>query len=206
MTIPSDHSPFAPQHQVTDLESRIVVLLERIAEVFKAALWEEGKHHQLSPLQIQVLVFLCYHASPQRTVSYLAQEFNVSKPTISEVVRILEQKKLLERQFSELDGRSHTLTLTSSGHTVVKQAQHFATPILKQVNAATSIDKPALYHSLLVLLQAFQKNGLIGEVRMCLNCPHLSMGQDSSMDYACRLLGQSLSIQELRIDCPEFNA
>lgn len=201
----SERSPFDPYYQTTDLDSKLVVLLERISEVFKVALLEEGKHWQLSPLQIQIMVFMHHHSSRLRTVSYLAKEFNVSKPTISEAVRTLEQKNLITRQFNEEDGRSHSLLLTPSGVNIAERAQHFAHTMVRQLHALSHLNKPVLYHDMLQLLLAFQKAGLVGESRMCLNCAHLRTGSSNPADYTCMLLGHSLSVQDLRVDCPEFN-
>lgn len=205
MPLNQDRSAFDPQFQLEDLNSRIVVVLERIAEAFKVALWEEGKQWQLSPLQIQILVFIHHHPLRMRTISYLAKEFNVSKPTISEAVRILEQKKIIERSYNEADARSHTVSLTPEGETIVIRSQHFATSILRQVTALPAVEKPGLYHSLLMLVQALQKSGLVSETRMCLNCPHLRIGQNIPEDYTCMLLGRPLAAKELRVDCMEYN-
>lgn len=48
--------------------------------------------HILSQVKIQVLVFIHQHPAYKTTVSYLAQKFNFTKPTISDVSQVLEQK------------------------------------------------------------------------------------------------------------------
>lgn len=199
-----DQSSFDPEYQLKDLGSKIVVLLERIAESFKVALWEEGKQGQLSPLQIQIIVFIFHHPGKLCTVSYLAQEFNVSKPTVSEAVRIMEHKRILIRHPNALDGRRHTLALTASGHAVAIKAQHFATSILTEVNTLPSQNKLDLFQNLLTLLHNLQKAGLLSENRMCLNCPHLRIGHSAQSEYTCMLLGRPLFSPDLRVDCPDF--
>ena len=50
-------SVFNPNHQETDISSKIVAGLERISEAFKVLLWEKAKLLGLSPIQIQILIF-----------------------------------------------------------------------------------------------------------------------------------------------------
>src|SRR5688572_14883967 len=76
-------------------ESKIVASLERIAQAFRVLLWQESKEYALTPIQIQILIFLRFHSEEKCKVSYLAGEFNLSKPTISDTVKTLEQKQLI---------------------------------------------------------------------------------------------------------------
>ena len=67
--------------------NKIVAGLERLSHVFKTLLWEKAKQHGLSPIQIQLLIFIQYHSDEKNTVSYLAKEFSVTKPTVSDAIR-----------------------------------------------------------------------------------------------------------------------
>ncbi|MGB0918349.1 MAG: MarR family winged helix-turn-helix transcriptional regulator, partial [Flavobacteriales bacterium] len=99
-------SSFDPDFQSYSTEAKIVASLERISEAFRVLLWNESKAHGLSPLQVQVLIFLHYHSEEKCTVSYLAKEFNMAKPTISDTVKILERKELIQKVKSPIDTRS----------------------------------------------------------------------------------------------------
>ena len=66
-----------------ELESKILNGLERLSEVLKSLLWEKAKIHGISPIQIQILLFVSNHHLDICNVSYLAKEFNVTKATIS---------------------------------------------------------------------------------------------------------------------------
>ena len=59
-----DQSPFDPDEQNINLADKIVVALERISEAFRVLLWEESTKHGLSPIQVQILLFVKTH-SPQ---------------------------------------------------------------------------------------------------------------------------------------------
>ena len=90
-------SVFNLTEQNFNLESKIVAGLERLSQVFRILLWEKAKENNLSPIQIQILNFVQHHSIEKNTVSYLAQEFNITKSTISDAVKVLEQKNLIKK-------------------------------------------------------------------------------------------------------------
>mgnify|MGYP006294391957 CR=1 FL=1 len=71
------YSSFNLDEQNQKIESRIVVALERISEAFRVLLWNESKENSLSPIQIQILIFIQFHAQEKCKVGYLADEFNI---------------------------------------------------------------------------------------------------------------------------------
>ena len=89
-------STFNPAQQEKDISSKIVAGMERVSEVFKILLWEKAKLVGLSPIQIQILIFIAFHKRELCNVSHLAKEFNVTKPTVSDAVRILDKKEFKE--------------------------------------------------------------------------------------------------------------
>ena len=88
------HSSFHLTEQNQKIESRIVVALERISEAFRVLLWNESKENSLSPIQIQILIFIYFHSTEKCKVGYLADEFNMTKATISDSVKVLLSKEL----------------------------------------------------------------------------------------------------------------
>ena len=79
-----------------NLESKILNGLERLSEALKALLWEKAKTLGISPIQIQILLFVSNHQTDICNVSYLAKEFNLTKATISDSVNVLLKKKYLK--------------------------------------------------------------------------------------------------------------
>src|SRR5690554_2520049 len=98
-------SDFDLVHQNQSTESKIVASLERIAQAFRVLLWQESKEFSLSPIQVQLLIFLLHHSEEKRKVSYLANEFNMTKATISDTVKTLENKGLISK-VHDLDRKS----------------------------------------------------------------------------------------------------
>jgi len=97
------------------IEAKILNGLERISDVLKSLLWEKAKVYGISPIQIQILLFISDHHQDISNVSYLAKEFNVTKATISDAIRVLINKELLAKDHSPVDRRRYNLQITKKG-------------------------------------------------------------------------------------------
>ena len=196
-----ERSIFDLNEQTGNINAKIIVALERIAEVFRVSLWNMGKEHGLSPLQIQLLIFLKFHSAEKCKVSYLALEFNLSKPTISEAVRTLLKKKLIRKETDPVDSRSYSIHLTTEGEKIASEIALFANdlqPAFEQWNAAR---KSNFYGELIQLISRLQQLGFISVQRTCLNCRFF---QKTNGENYCKLLKMPLQTEDLRVDCPEF--
>jgi len=198
----STKSPFDLNHQNNNVDSRIIAALERIAQAFRVLLWNESKEYSLSPIQLQVLIFLLHHSEEKRKVSYLANEFNMTKATISDSVKVLEEKKLIKKEYEPHDTRSYILHLSVKGKEIAKQTALFSSELLVPIAKLHSNDKMSLLLSLMSMIQHLNKVGVISIQRMCKTCSHYSPAKGSQPHY-CSLLNQNLAESELRIDCPE---
>ena len=143
-------SVFNLDNQNANLDNKIVAGLERLSQVFRILLWEKAKEHSLSPIQIQLLIFIRHHSADKTTVSYLAQEFNFTKPTISDAVKILEQKKLIQKIIDKTDTRSYTINLTATGKKTVLETENFTNPLTEIISKANDPDKIVLWENFVV--------------------------------------------------------
>lgn len=182
-------------------ESKIVVALERISEAFRVLLWNESKENSLSPIQIQILIFLLFHSLDKATIGYLADEFNMTKATISDSVRVLANKELVLKEPRPEDTRSHTLLLTPQGKEMAKKVASFASSIEKPLEKFTEEQKTILLNGLLSLIADLNKAGIITIQRMCHTCSYY---RNSNGTHYCQLLKTTLADSEIRIDCPEY--
>ena len=128
-------STFNPKQQEKDFSSKIVAGLERVSEVFKILLWEKAKLVGLSPIQIQILIFIAFHKQNLCNVSHLAKEFNVTKPTVSDAIKVLDNKGLIIKNFSSSDNRSYSISLSELGNDIVSQTNDFSNPLTKQLES-----------------------------------------------------------------------
>jgi len=197
-------SPFDLSHQNQSIESKIVASLERISQVFRVLLWNESKEHSLSPIQIQVLIFLLHHTEEKRKVTYLADEFNMTKATISDTIKTLEQKKLIKKDYEPHDTRSYIIQLTKKGKAIARQTSLFTEQLQVPIDKLHSDDKENLLLSLIGIIQHLNKTEVITIQRMCLTCSHHKKAENGKSHF-CKLLNQNLYTKDLRIDCPEHS-
>lgn len=195
-------SAFDLEHQNSSIESRIVASLERVSQAFRVLLWNESKEFALSPIQVQVLIFLLHHSGEKRKVSYLADEFNMTKATISETIKTLEQKQLIKKEYEQHDTRSYIIHLTKKGNDIAAQTSLFTKQIQVPIDKLHSNDKENLLLSLLDIIHHLNKSGIITIQRMCFTC-HFYKANKNGQEHFCGLLNTKLADGDLRIDCAE---
>lgn len=196
-------SDFDLGHQNQNVESKIVAALERISQAFRVLLWQESKEFSLSPIQVQVLIFLLHHSKEKRKVSYLADEFNMTKPTISDTIKALEQKKLITKEYEKTDTRSYIIHLTKQGKDIATQTSLFTNEIRTPIDKMHPDDKENMLLSLLAIINHLNNSGVITIQRMCFSCVHYQASNNGQKHF-CSLLNKPLLATDLRIDCPEF--
>lgn len=190
-------------NQNENLDNKLVSGLERISQVFRILLWEKSKEYKLSPIQIQLLIFIQNHSQEKATISYLAKEFNFTKPTISDAVKILEKKKLIKKNNQNTDARSYTIQLTSQGKKIVSETDNYAAPITEIIKKSKHADKLVLWDIISNLITKLNELEIISVQRTCYNCKYFV--KKGNLPY-CNLLEQKLKAHEIRIDCQEFEA
>lgn len=185
-----------------DLSTKIIAGLERLSEVYKTLLWEKAKEHGISPIQIQILLFVAEHKNELANVSYLAKELLVTKPTISDAVRVLLKKDLLEKDFSPTDSRRYNLLLSTAGQHLVQDLVTYNKSIATALQSLDTSQQKTLFESLSTLIYQLHQQNVIQVQRSCFNCKHYA--GDKAQQHFCNLLQQPLLGQDLRLDCPEF--
>lgn len=194
-------SVFNLNTQNENLDNKIVAGLERLTQAFRTLLWDKAKEYGLSPIQIQILIFLRYHSHDKATVSYLAKEFNLTKPTISDAIKALEQKKLIEKLSDNSDNRSYSIILTEPGIAIVTHTEDFINPVSHIVSAIDPGQKESVWKAISTLIITLNKAGVISTQRTCPNCKYFS--PTNKAPY-CSLLNKKLEPSDIRIDCFEF--
>lgn len=185
-------------------ESKIVAALERIAQAFRVLLWQESKQFALSPLQVQLLIFLQQQPAERRKISALAVEFDVTKATVSDAVKSLEQKKLISKTPEAEDTRSYVIDLTGEGREIAEKTSFFTEQLQVPVAKLHPDDQENMLLALMGIIRHLNQSGVIGVQRMCLTCSHYRRDSQGAAHF-CTLLNQELQNQDLRIDCPEFS-
>jgi len=170
--------------------------------VLKTLLWEKAKVHGISPIQIRILLFVSTHSSELCNVSALAREFQLTKPTISDAVRVLLKKEYLKKDLSPADNRRFNLQLTDNGKKLVQELSDYASPVSEEIDSLSSAEQQQLFASITALIFRLNQKGIIEVQRNCFGC-RFYQGNRTDQHH-CGLLKQNLLSEEIRLDCPEY--
>ncbi|QSB25348.1 MarR family winged helix-turn-helix transcriptional regulator [Flavobacterium sp. CLA17] len=185
--------------QNNSLDGKIVAGLERLSQVFRVLLWEKAKHSGLTPLQIQLMIFIKYHSRDKSTVSYLAKEFNLTKATVSDTIKILELKKYLFKQVHLNDSRSFTISLTQEGLNAVLLTENFTDPLYDIVASTSNTEKQILWNTINSIVQQLNHIQIINVQSTCHSCIFFS---SNNGQLHCRLMDLELK-NGIRLDCAD---
>ena len=191
---------FDLNEQNLGVDGKIIAGLDKLASVHRNLIWEQSKKFGLSPIQIQLLIFLRYHKSAYATVSYLAKEFQVTKPTISDAVKMLFQKELVVKIEHSADARSYTLQLTAEGIAIVQETEIFTRSLQDALHYVNDTSKEQVWALLSKLLFQLSQMNVITVNRMCFSCQFYTQ---NNQEHYCNLLLKSLTNHEVRMDCEE---
>lgn len=183
---------------------KIAAALERIDRLTRSDGQRAAQALALSPLQLRVLGSLGSRGALR--IGALARELMVTPGTVSEAVRVLEEKGLVLRTPDPEEHRAVLVSLTRSGRTANRKAATWTaealTPVLDDMGTE---DAGRLLSSLLRMLQALERRGLIDTGRMCSNCEHFRPWKGrGERPHRCALLQTSIGRHELQVDCPDF--
>ncbi len=196
-------SSLNPEQQLVNINSKITASLVRMSEVFRVLMQTAAQNHGLSATQLQLLLFIHFHPNPQqRKAAFMAREFNVTKATISDSVKALEQKSLVQRTADARDSRSFILSLTPKGQELAVITQDLTGPVDQTIDHLSQEQKEQFTRTLFDLIYHFNKAGIIATQRMCFNCQYYSGNRQQ--EHFCNLINQPLTVEALRLECPEF--
>lgn len=189
-----------PKAQNASLPHKVAAAFERISTALRALQWDEGKRLGLTPIQMQLLLFLYTHEARFRKVSYLAKEFSVTKATVSEAVKTLETKRLIEKRRSGEDSRSFELHLTTQGEATAAQISQQEEPLVSAIEQLPEWMQVKLMEGLSITIRSLQESGTVSLQRNCFNCGYFARKGGA---YYCQLLQEPLAQFAIRLDCPE---
>ncbi len=197
-------SPFDLKNQHNNTDYKVTMLISKLSDFFRQSLWSKAQPLGISPIQVQILLFIKYHNLRWNKVSHLAKEFQMTKATISDSVRVLLKKQLLEKVTVEEDKRSFYLKLTSLAEKITEEAEGFTDNLESALSQLGSSKKGKLFEGLYGLLDQMNELGLIPVQRMCFGCSFYE--GDKVSRHGCSFLKKKLNTDEIRVDCEEYNA
>ena len=165
-----------------DLDRKVLAAVERLGRALRAARQDVATRHEVSLLGLSVIETLA-DGRPRR-VGDLAAELDVSQPTVSDAVTVLDKRGLIRRDRDPADLRSTLVALTDDGDHLPADTATELAPLLAAGSAR------------------LQAAGVITVNRSCLSCRHYQPPGPRSR-ARCLLLATALADRDLRVDCPE---
>lgn len=191
---------FSPEQQLINLDARLLLSLQRLSDMLKAMQWEQARLLGITPLQLQILIFVGYHRPEVNKAAIIATELQVSRPTISDAVGSLVTKNLLEMSEDKRDRRSNHLVLTETGTQVMEQAGDYMGQLEDVLDKRPALEKSNLYQSVYSIITGLITPEKGGVQRMCYNCAHYN--GNKKRQHECLFLNKPLLSSELQLDCP----
>lgn len=184
-----------------DLPTKVVAALDRLARGQRSFRQAIASRHGLTPLQVELLTTLAEGPPPVPLVGLLASELGVTQPTVTDSVRALELKFLVERRTDSADRRRTTVVLTPTGR---RLAADLAAADNELIDAVSALDRPsqeAALETVLTLIRHLVDTGTISVSRTCFTCRFHQ--QADTGEHRCTLLNLELPPAELRVNCAE---
>ncbi len=190
--------------ETNNTEKKIVYLLERISQVFKVLQWELAKKRKLTPLQIQILLFLKNRKQKECVPSRIAEELGLTKATLSESISALEKKGLIRKAVSDRDRRFNTLSMTLSGRKVVKELSSVENLFERYLERFNEADKKNSLKFLINIITSLYFDGYIRVARLCCTCQHFQKDAINRGLHFCSLTGRELRTEDINLDCASY--
>lgn len=192
-------SPPAPQAYVV-LDRKIADALEKLSQVLRTLAWKQATEQSINPIQLQILIFLLRHPGQQVSISLLADEFNISKASISDTIKLLESKRFIKKEYTPASTRKFTIQLSIEGKELASAGVAFDAAIVSGIGEIDTANKENLFCSLSQLLLHLYRIDVISQQQMCQTCKHYEV--KNTLHY-CNLLQQYMVITALKLDCPD---
>lgn len=189
------------------LERRIATALTKISTALKHQSMQASGERGLSPLQAQILVQLHLSSEGERP-SELADRLAVRLPTISDSVRVLVDKGLVERLRDAEDARATRLVLTEVGRTEARKAAGFSDFLASAVEAMSAPEQEVFLNGMLKMIRTLEERGQIPLSSMCVTCTHFRPNAHPHQDrpHHCAFVDAPLGARHLRLECREHEA
>jgi len=188
-----------------DVDDRVVEALERFSLALDVLLRRTAREHDLSPLEVRLLVQLRRDGDARRRLRDLARTWGVQTAAVRNAIAGLEFKGLAEHPSDEPVVGTVRLVLTSAGRSLAQAVSAWADPMRKAISRTPASPKEALLPLLVDWVEALHRARILSVARVCLTCRFFApdIHPDSGAPHHCQLFEKALADSELRVDCPE---
>lgn len=184
---------------------KIIASLERLGQALRSLLLTDALNEGLSVTQAQILLQGYLQPGHLYGVSELADELELTQPTVSDAVTTLQRKGFLQKLQREDDRRAVILLLTPKGKAVARRLwQQQVRRFEKAIAHLSPEEQTQFLYLLLRTIASAYEEGVLHVARTCLTCRFLRVTpENQSSPYFCTLLETPLDTAALRLLCPE---
>ncbi|MEC7488569.1 MAG: MarR family transcriptional regulator [Pseudomonadota bacterium] len=182
--------------------AKIVELVDRLTRIAHSIQFAGG----LNPAQWEALRFVARANRNSCTPGLLADFMGLTKGTVSQTLKALESKGLIERHPKCEDRRSVHILVTAKGNTVLENDP--LGRISEALGPCHEFEQAQVLTAMERLLSAVQSFQEVPEFGPCLNCAHYQPEQcaeTNSMGCRCGISGELFSSLELDKICSDFS-
>lgn len=177
---------------------KTAILLERLAALIHQSVRDDAVRHGLQPIHVQVLSYLARANAYSDIPIAIAEYFGITRGTVSQSLKVLERKGLLERRPDERHGRRIHLQVTSAGREVLDDGWAGRIEMALQLVSESPDDLEQALRSLLTGLQRVNQQRPFGVCRHCVHFLAEAGGQ------RCGLTGEPLADRQIELICREW--
>ncbi|HLI46875.1 MAG TPA: MarR family winged helix-turn-helix transcriptional regulator [Geobacterales bacterium] len=185
-----------------DLETKIIEAIDRISRAQKILLWDRAKIYGLTPLQTQILLLVSENKEEKNNISLISLELGVSQPTISDAVKTLINKGLLQATVWEKNKHFRILSLTDKGKEIIKKLKEWDSYLKRPLKKMEEEAKVAFFNYLLNYVVELRNDKTLLLVRACPLCRYFVQKEDKT--FYCKLFNMEMKTQDLRVECPDY--
>jgi len=179
---------------------QIYNFIERLSNLLRTDSRRCGAEYGLQPIQLEALRYLSicnrYSDTPMATTEYLGQ----TKGTVSQTLKVLENKGLLTKHADSNDKRISHLKVSRAGHKLLQKT--IPSPIFAQAcEQMTDEAQTQVVASLEKLLLALQHSNNMKSFGVCHTCCYNH--KVNAKNYFCNLTNEPLSGEDAQLICRE---
>jgi DNA-binding MarR family transcriptional regulator len=178
-------------------------IIERLASQLRNEARSLLFEHGLQPVQFEALHYLSicnrYSDTPMSVTEYLGQ----TKGSVSQTLKVLEKKGLIEKTIDQSDKRVTRLSVTKAGRKLVGNT--LPSPQLEEASVHLNRkDKASIETSLQNLLRSMQRANNFRSFGQCATCIHnTKLAGDK---YLCGLTDEALTNKDIELICREHES
>ncbi|MDJ0598391.1 MAG: MarR family winged helix-turn-helix transcriptional regulator [Crocosphaera sp.] len=190
------------------VKNKVVTGLTKIGMAIKSHAWQDAELQKLTPTQGQVLSLLRSRRNVGLRLSEIAEGLGITSATASDTVRVLVDKKLVQKGKAEDDGRAIAIKMTEKGENKADSIASSPDFLLNALDELSCEEQAIFYQGLTKILRKLQENNEIPLLRMCVTCHFFqeNLKPESDKPHYCKLVEEFFGDRNLKIDCPEHIA